>query len=129
MATRSTIGMVLEDGQTIRSVYCHWDGYPEGVGAILRDHYTDPSKIERLLDIGDISSLREDIGEQHDFDSASDVTTFYGRDRGETGINALTHADEHEWIGFRRGSWCEYGYLWKDGEWHTFKITPEYANA
>jgi len=129
MATRSTIGMLLEDGQTIRSVYCHWDGYPEGVGAILRDHYTDPSKIERLLDIGDISSLREDIGEQHDFDSSSDVTTFYGRDRGETGINALTHADEHEWIGFRRGSWCEYGYLWANGEWHTFKITPEYANA
>ena len=123
MATRSTIGMLLEDGQTIRSVYCHWDGYPEGVGAILRDHYTDPSKIERLLDIGDISSLREDIGEQHDFDSSSDVTTFYGRDRGETGINALTHADEHEWIGFRRGSWCEWGYLWDGKGWNTFKIT------
>ena len=128
MATRSTIAKRNPDG-SVTSVYCHWDGYPEGVGAILKEHYTDPSKIERLLDIGDISSLREDIGEQHDFDSSSDVTTFYGRDRGETGINALTHADEHEWIGFRRGSWCEYGYLWKDGEWHTFKITPEYANA
>ena len=122
MATRSTIGMLLEDGQTIRSVYCHWDGYPEGVGATLKEHYTDLAKIERLLDIGDISSLREEIGEQHDFDAVSDVTTFYGRDRGETGINALTHADEHEWIGFRRGSWCEYGYLWADGQWHTFKI-------
>ena len=130
MATRSTIGMLLEDGQTIRSVYCHWDGYPEGVGAMLKNHYTDPTKIEQLLDHGDISSLQETIGEQHPFeDSGSDETTFYGRDRGETGINALTHADEHEWIGFRRGSWCEYGYLWANGEWHTFKITPEYANA
>ena len=129
MATRSTIGMLLEDGETIRSVYCHWDGYPEGVGAILKEHYSDPSKIEQLLNIGDISSLREDIGEQHDFASSSDVTTFYGRDRGETGVDALTHADEHEWLGFRKGSWCEYGYLWAHGEWHTFKLKGEYANA
>jgi hypothetical protein len=121
--------MLLEDGETIRSVYCHWDGYPEGVGAILKEHYSDPSKIEQLLNIGDISSLREDIGEQHDFASSSDVTTFYGRDRGETGVDALTHADEHEWLGFRKGSWCEYGYLWAHGEWHTFKLKGEYANA
>ncbi len=125
MATRSTIGMIQEGG-TIRSVYCHWDGYPEGVGAILQDYYTDPAKIERLLDIGDISSLREDIGEQHDFDSTSDVTTFYGRDRGETGVAALVHANQLEWLGFRKGSWCEYGYLWKDGAWYTFEITQEY---
>ena len=122
MATRSTIGMLLEDGQTIRSVYCHWDGYPEGVGAILAEHYTNLAKIEQLLAIGDISSLREDIGEQHDFDSSSDVTTFYGRDRGEIGVAALVHTNQEEWLGFRKGSWCEYGYLWADGKWHTFEI-------
>jgi hypothetical protein len=121
MATRSTIGVVLWDGR-IESIYCHWDGYPEGVGATLRDHYTDPAKIETLLDLGDISSLREDIGEQHDFDSASDVTTFYGRDRGETGINARTHADENEWLGYRKGNGCEYGYLWNGNSWSTFEI-------
>ena len=121
MATRSTIAMQLQDGG-VRSVYCHWDGYPDGVGATLRDHYTDPAKIERLLDIGDISSLREEIGEQHDFASSSDVTTFYGRDRGETGINARTHADENEWLGYRKGNACEYGYLWNGVSWSTFEI-------
>jgi hypothetical protein len=122
MATRSTIGMLQEDGQTIRSVYCHWDGYPEGVGAILKEHYTDPAKIEALLDFGDISVLDADFGEQNDFDNRTEGVTLFYRDRGETGVNALTHADENEWLGFRRGSWCEYGYLWADGEWHTFEI-------
>jgi hypothetical protein len=125
MATRWTVGKVQEDGVTVRSVYGHWDGYPDGAGAILAEHYTDASKLDRLLDIGDISSLREDIGEQHDFDSASDVTTFYGRDRGETGIEALVHANVEEWLAFRKGSWCEYGYLWDGSEWKTFKITGE----
>ncbi len=27
MSTRSTIAKVQEDGQTIRSIYCHFDGY------------------------------------------------------------------------------------------------------
>ena len=129
MATRSTIGMLLEDGQTIRSVYCHWDGYPEGVGAVLKEHYTDPAKIEALLDFGDISVLDADFGEQNDFDNRTEGVTLFYRDRGETGIDALTHADENEWLGFRKGSWCEYGYLWAHGEWHTFKIKGDYANA
>ena len=121
MATRSTIAMEHRDG-TIRSVYCHWDGYPAGVGAILREHYTDPAKIEQLLDLGDISSLREDIGEQHDFDSASDVTTFYGRDRGEIGVYALPHMNIDGWLALRKGNCCEYGYLWNGNSWSTFEI-------
>jgi hypothetical protein len=123
MATRSTIGMVLEDGQTIRSVYCHWDGYPEGVGATLKEYYTDSTTIENLLDLGDLSVLSENIGQKQDFDNRTEGSClFYGRDRGETGINALTHADENEWIGFRKGNGCEYGYLWNGVSWSTFKI-------
>jgi hypothetical protein len=126
MATRYTIGKVQEDGQTIRSVYGHWDGYPEYAGKMLQNFYSNEEKLDRLLSMGDVSVLDQQIGsptERNPFDDRTEGTTcFYGRDRGETGINALTHADENEWIGFRRGSWCEYGYLWKDGEWHTFNI-------
>ena len=122
MATRSTIAMLLEDG-SVRSVYCHFDGYPDGVGATLRDHYTDPAKIERLLDIGDLSVLDVEIGEQVDFNGRPEgQCLFYGRDRGETGINARTHADENEWLGYRKGNACEYGYLWNGVWWVTFKI-------
>jgi hypothetical protein len=122
MATRYTIGMIQEDGSTIRSVYGHWDGYPEGAGATLAQHYTDPAKIERLLAGGDISVLDADIGEQTDFDSRVEGITLYYRDRGED-TPALVHANQQEWLGFRKGSWCEWGYLWADGQWHIFKIT------
>lgn len=121
MATRSTIAKLNPDG-TLTSIYCHWDGYPDGVGATLKEHYTDPTKIDQLLALGDISSLREDIGEQHHFDSSADVTTFYGRDRGETGTYALPHMDIDGWLALRKESWCEYGYLWKDGQWSIYTI-------
>lgn len=57
MATRWTVGKVQEDGVTVRSVYGHWDGYPEHAGTILRDFYSDEDKLDRLLDMGDILRL------------------------------------------------------------------------
>lgn len=62
MATRCRIAKVQDDG-TIKSIYCHWDGYPEGVGKTLLEHYTDPDIIDKLIEIGDISSLRDTIEE------------------------------------------------------------------
>jgi hypothetical protein len=122
MATRSTIAVRLEDG-SVRSVYCHFDGYPDGVGATLREHYTDPAKIEQLLDLGDLSVLDVEIGEKVDFNGRPEgQCLFYGRDRGETGINARTHADENEWLGYRKGNACEYGYLWNGAWWVVYKI-------
>ncbi len=123
MATRSTIGMLLEDGQTIRSVYCHWDGYPEGVGATLKEYYTDSTTIENLLDLGDLSVLSENIGQKQDFDNRTEgQCLFYGRDRGEDGIDALVHTNVEEWLGFRKGNCCEWGYLWDGQTWNTFEI-------
>jgi hypothetical protein len=127
MATRYTIGKIQEDGSTIRSVYGHWDGYPDGAGALLTAFYTDEEKIDRLLSMGDISSLDQQIGsptERNDFEDRTEgMTTFYKRDRGEDGVDALVHANTDEWLGFRRGSWCEWGYLWDGKGWNTFKIT------
>jgi len=133
MATRYTIGKVQEDGQTIRSVYGHWDGYPEGAGKTLQFFYTDEDKIDNLLEFGDISVLDQQIGsptERNDFDDRTEgMCLFYGRDRGETGVDALVHANREEWLGFRKGNACEYGYLWDGQTWHTFEIKGEYANA
>jgi hypothetical protein len=123
MATRSTIGMVQEGG-TIRSIYCHFDGYPKGVGVTLKNCYTDSATIENLLALGDLSVLDVEIGEKQDFDQRTEGhCLFYGRDRGEDGIDALVHANTDEWLEFRRGSWCEWGYLWDGKGWNIFEIT------
>ena len=54
MATRSRIGIQLSD-DSILSVYHHWDGYPSWLGRILRTHYNSRSKVEELIDGGDMS--------------------------------------------------------------------------
>lgn len=131
MATRSTIALEYADG-TVGQVYCHWDGYLDHNGKILLMHYSDPFKLRDLLDLGDISSLGRDVGAKHPFSpfggsaadqaeheaaSAAGWTTFYGRDRGETGCAQKMFKDfadyeqnfQHE----------EYAYiLRKDGIWY-----------
>jgi hypothetical protein len=122
MATRSSIAMRHSDG-TVTSVYAHWDGYPSGVGATLRQHYTDTTTITRLLALGDLSSLGNEIGDQNDFaNPVEHVCLFYGRDRGETGVAAQTHATPADWREARAASGCEYGYLWDGEEWHTWTL-------
>lgn len=107
MATRSTIAIEYADG-TVGQVYCHWDGYLDNNGRLLQENYTDPFKLQRLIDLGDISSLGPEIGDKHEFDcpfsygtpeankwydDKREVTTFYGRDRGEEGCTARTFKD------------------------------------
>jgi len=56
MGTRSRIACRQPD-DTIRSIYCHWDGYPSVVGLTLLEHYSDFDTLTRLLARGDRSVL------------------------------------------------------------------------
>lgn len=98
MATRSTIAMEYQDG-TVKQVYCHWDGYLEHNGRLLQEYWNDSSKLAELIELGDLSSLSQAIGEQHDFNSqAEGQCTFYGRDRGEsdTGARLFKSLEEYQ---------------------------------
>ena len=59
MATRSRIGIELQDG-SILSSYHHWDGYPSWLGRILETHYNTKEKVSSLIDGGDMSSCWSD---------------------------------------------------------------------
>lgn len=121
MATRSTIAIEYADG-TVDQIYCHWDGYLDNNGVILRDHYSDPFKLQKLIELGDISSLRPEIGEKHAFSQFDtgmsseeydklygNMTTFYGRDRGETGVGAKRFKNFQEYA--REHQREEYEYI------------------
>ena len=128
MGTRSRIGVM--HGDKLKSVYCHWDGYLEHNGRILQDHY-DSAKANHLVALGDISSLREEIGEEHPF-SGYDVTpnishekynelygkmtTFYGRDRGESGVDFTVDQSYNEFLS--KDYDYEYYYIMNDGVWY-----------
>jgi len=106
MGTRSTIALEFADG-TVQQVYCHWDGYLDYNGKILAEYYSDPFKLRDLIDLGDLSSLRPEIGNQHAFSQlelraeevadykllTENMCTFYGRDRGESGVSAKKFKD------------------------------------
>ena len=116
MATRSNIAYRTPEGK-IRSVYCHWDGYPAHNGEMLIRHYQEARKIAQLVELGSLSSLQPNVfpvGKEHSFDNAQeDVCVFYGRDRGETGVETREYDDIPSWI----DNMEEYAYLWNGREW------------
>jgi len=65
MGTTSEIGVLNPDG-TITYIFCKYDGYPTWVGKCLEDHYGDIKKARKLISLGDIETLNEQIGEKHD---------------------------------------------------------------
>jgi hypothetical protein len=111
MGTRSTIALEYADG-TVEQVYCHWDGYLEHNGQILLKHYSNPFILRDLIDLGDVSSLKPTIGTKHAFSHfelraeevaeykvlTENMTTFYGRDRGETGTSAKKFASYEDYL-------------------------------
>lgn len=119
MATRSHIGIVNQNN-TVSYVYCHWDGYPEHNGKLLLKHYNNEETINKLLDHGDISSLRENIDSvtntPHTFDKPQEnVCVFYQRDRNETGVGKKTVSCVIEYKMNKSG--IDYQYLYENNQW------------
>ena len=54
--------------------------------------------------------------------SIESICLFYGRDRGETDVDAVPHKNEDAWKDYRKPSWCEYGYLWNGTTWIAHEI-------
>jgi hypothetical protein len=129
MGTRSRIGVM--HGDKVKSIYCHWDGYLEHNGEILLKHY-DSSKANQLVALGDLSSLRANIGEKHAFSQfelpadeveafkalTEDMCTFYGRDRGEKGVEFKVAQTFAEFLEQCDNCGAEYYYIMRDGVWY-----------
>jgi hypothetical protein len=119
MATRSRIGIEQADG-TVKSIYCHWDGYPKGVGKILVEHYLMRDKVESLMALGSISTLGEQVEPtgrvDHTFELPEDgITVAYHRDRGEDLDPARVDKSLND---FLQSDVEEFGYVFTQyGEW------------
>jgi hypothetical protein len=130
MGTRSRIGVM--HGDKVKSVYCHWDGYLAHNGKLLQENY-DSAKANHLVSLGDMSSLRAEIGIKHPF-SGYDVTpnitsqkydelygdmcTFYGRDREETDVDFKVALTFQEFVDQCNNCDAEYYYIMRDGVWY-----------
>ncbi len=124
MSTRSFIAKQIGEDK-FRTIYCHNDGYLSYNGALLIDHYNTPEIVDKLLDLGDLSSLDlrldPDPTKPHSFDyreRQDGVTVAYARDRGDRNVEAhtmtLSDLDSPE-------NWTEYVYIFtENNEWKYF---------
>lgn len=102
MATRSTIAVRHADN-TVSQIYCHWDGYLEHNGKILRSFYTTLEAAEALVAGGDMSSL----------DGTIEKCEYYTQ-RGEE-LNIRKFASIGDYARNRQDE--EFNYLWDQGQW------------
>jgi hypothetical protein len=107
MATRSLIGMVKED-KSIQVIYCHWDGYPEYVGLQLQLNYRDKEIIQKLMDLGDRSTLTG---------APTTEQTYAVLQKQEIKPWIVASMDEFKAMD-KAGA--DYVYLW-DESWHIYK--------
>jgi hypothetical protein len=107
MATRSLIAMTKDD-KSIQVIYCHWDGYPEYVGLQLQLNYRDKETIQKLLDLGDRSTL----------DGTPTPENTYAVKQNQE-IKPWIVASMDEFMSMDKAG-ADYVYLW-DGSWQIHK--------
>jgi hypothetical protein len=124
MGTRSTIAIKKTDGP-VEQIYCHWDGYIEHNGAILKTYYKTPESVKQLISYGDLSVLGtrcEPTKDSHSFDTPEkDTCVYYGRDRGEPDTFPRKFEDM-TWFRLN-GQWEEYDYLYVESEQHWYLLS------
>ena len=110
MATRALIGYLSEDRE-FTCTYNHYDGYPEYLGKILKEHYNSDSEAKKIADTGYISNIEEDGTINSKYDEQAD-TVVLNDDIVEAGLEIGGKIDEYG---------GNYGYVWFNDGWMTFK--------
>jgi len=129
--------IVSATAKDYRSIYCHSDGDPSGVGQTLLKHYRHIRQIKALFRLGDLSVLGEQLGEKHDFDwpgkvpagqIASDprfkMCRAYERDRGEEGCRARYHQSFANLMDDADECRAKWLYVWHGEVWLFAPVAP-----
>ena len=125
MATRARVGYETAIGGVVAS-YQHWDGYPSVLGFNLIKNYSNRSKLMQAVAFGDASHWGSKISPtvpDHSFDKPEeDVNVYYGRDRGEKGVDAASYASWQDFLDNWNQSAEEFAYVLRlDGTWTMIK--------
>lgn len=109
MSTRSSIAVEHESGR-VDAVYCHFDGYVDGVGKALVERHNGRSEAAALVSLGDLSTVAGDR-----------TVTAYHRDRGEEwdSVKPKEYANKADYlarVGLEIGD-NGYRYIYSGGAW------------
>ena len=109
MGTRSRIGIQLQDNSVL-SVYCHYDGYPEFNGRVLRDNYDTVEKVRQLIDGGDMSCTWTNAGWNNE--TLPESGPLHYTARGESLESNAPRYDESIFDFLDKKNNEEYAYIW-----------------
>ena len=87
---------------------------------MLEEHYTDVARVRNMVDLGDQSYILPEFipTGKHTFEEPEEnVTIFYGRDRGESGVEAREFDTIQEFVDYYADMMCEYFYIFTDKGW------------
>jgi len=101
MSTRSMIGVIDNAGQ-VSAVYCHFDGYVEGVGRTLAESWNSKEDAMRLIIGGGDMRAIGDTLETCDFFNSGTFAMYSSIDHF---VECMKHSDP------------EYVYLFVDNRW------------
>jgi len=105
MATRSFIAVLHDSGYD--AIYCHWDGYLDGVGKNLIRNFNTLTEVKKLISGGDASSIDEN-GEVNYYDTPD--SHFY------------RCSDYDELVTDAKVCGAEYLYVFAENQWYYLKI-------
>lgn len=97
MSTRSLIG--IKQGKLYKYIYCHFDGYPEGIGKELKTYYNSKKLAEDLINLGDLESIDDGV-----------ATLIEGGRRPR-----VSRLDQLPDLG------QEFVYIWEDDKWSIYQ--------
>jgi hypothetical protein len=113
--TRGQVGIIDKNGK-IKSIYTHYDSYPENVLPILKKHYKDAKSVEKIVAKGDSRGL----------DKPSDME-FYG---GTKPITSDIGKIDQYMRDIRNEAGAEYVYLYDeiDQKWYMANLRSDARN-
>jgi len=125
MATRSLIG--IQKGDMVEYIYCHYDGYPSGVGHMLVNFHNSQIQAEKLITLGDLSTLgrrvptKKELAEVRNEKGighwSDDVTMSYNMWRDEP--IRIGQCSLHQFLSPKvdLGGGEDFRYLWNGNAW------------
>lgn len=123
MSTRSAIAVQQEDG-SIKAIYCHYDGYPDGNGLMLETFYGNPDDANKLVAMGNMSVIGASIGEKVKFGThvGGAQCVFYGRDREESNQEAEVFFSFEDFKNALDAWGVQYAYFMETDHWVAYKV-------
>ena len=110
MATRALIGY-LDDSKKLTTTYNHYDGYPEYLGKVLKEHYSGEDKAKEVASVGYITSIDEDGKINSKFNETANTMIL-----DEEAFSAAMQIG-----GEVNGYGADYGYVYFNDEWNAIK--------